>query len=202
MLETMNKMFPDNKTELSYHTDFQLLCAVILSAQTTDKQVNKVSKTLFQKIKWPQDVIDMGLDSFEQSIRSIWLYRWKAKNIYNLSAILIDKFHGKLPQRFDELITLPWVWEKTAKVVMHVLFGVNVIAVDTHVHRVANRLWFVDTKTAIQTSKLLELLIPDECKWYAHHSMIFFGRYHCMSRSPKCDVCPFISQCKYYKKNH
>ena len=197
----LEELFPNADTELHFNTPFQLLVAVILSAQTTDKQVNKVTDKLFQTIKEPQDILNMGLKKFEKSINSINLYRNKAKYIYKTSEILALK-NWEIPKTEEELIKLPWVWEKTAKVVVYVLYKKPVIAVDTHVHRVCNRLWIVQTKTALQTSKLLEERIPSQYKLIAHHCIILFGRYQCMARSPKCESCRLQSLCLYFTKNH
>ena len=196
----MYKMFPDNKTELVYHKPFQLLLAVMLSAQTTDKQVNKVTLWLFDLVKNPDDLISMWKDRFTDMIKSIWLYKSKSKNIFTTTEILSwhwDRY--VIPVDVQDLIKLPWVGIKTAKVIAHVLYGAKLIAVDTHVHRVANRLSWVHTKTPEQTSKLLEWLIYEDNKSIAHHSIILFGRYHCKAKKPLCDSCPLRSYCDYYK---
>ena len=193
----LEQLFPNADTELNYETPFQLLVAVILSAQTTDKQVNKVTATLFQTIKQPEDVLKLGHPAFEQAIKSIGLYKGKAKNIYQTSELLVEK-KGKIPKTEAELVKLPGVWEKTAKVVLHVLYKKPVIAVDTHVHRVCNRLGIVDTKTPLQTSKLLETLIPKKYKQIAHHCIILFGRYYCTARNPKCAQCKLNQICPYF----
>ena len=193
----LEQLSPNADTELNYETPFQLLVAVILSAQTTDKQVNKVTATLFQTIKQPEDVLKLGHPAFEQAIKSIGLYKGKAKNIYQTSELLVEK-KGKIPKTEAELVKLPGVWEKTAKVVLHVLYKKPVIAVDTHVHRVCNRLGIVDTKTPLQTSKLLETLIPKKYKQIAHHCIILFGRYYCTARNPKCAQCKLNQICPYF----
>ncbi len=221
VFDTLWVLYPDATTELHYSTPFQLLIAVIMSAQATDKQVNKVTLGLFQQIKSPQDVLNMGYDAYEQAIKSIWLYRSKAKNIWKLCNLLLSdsyieslqdqlidplvndlykKYGYIIPRRIVDLMQLPGVWEKTAKVVAHVLYKDAVIAVDTHVHRVCNRLGIVTTKEPLQTSKLLETVIPDHYKTIAHHCLILFGRYHCVARKPKCETCPVSKVCLYYKK--
>ena len=146
IFQTLDKLYPNADTELNFYNDFQLVLAVVMSAQTTDKQVNKVTETLFQKIKSPKDVIKMWLDKLTESISSINYYKNKAKHIYELSKML-DKEPKLLCSDLEQLQKLPWVGIKTAKVVSYVLFGSKVIAADTHVHRVANRLWLVNTKT-------------------------------------------------------
>jgi endonuclease-3 len=157
-----------------------------------------VTKKLFEKIKKPQDVIKMWLENFRKSIKSIWLYNGKAKNIWTLSQIFVKSdFH--IPKEINELKKLPWIWEKTAKVIAHVLFNQKVIAVDTHVHRVVNRIWLVKTKNPNQTSKLLEKIVPNKYKTFAHHALILFWRYHCKARNPLCETCPFRKICKKVK---
>lgn len=194
-------MFPYNQTELIYDTPFQLLVAVMLSAQTTDKQVNKVTSSLFQLVKNPDDLLSLWQENFTKSIKSIWLYTSKSKNIFTTAQILSWKWDDyTIPREISDLMQLPGVGIKTAKVIAHVLYGTKVIAVDTHVHRVANRLDRLNTKTPEQTSKLLESLIYEDNKSIAHHSIILFGRYHCKAIHPLCDRCPLQLYCKYYKK--
>lgn len=198
IFQTLDKLYPNADTELKFWNDFQLVLAVVMSAQTTDKQVNKVTETLFQKIKTPKDVIKMWLDKLTGSISSINYYRNKAKHIFELSKML-DKEPELLCSDLDKLQKLPWVGIKTAKVVSYVLFWSKVIAADTHVHRVANRLWLVETKTPEKTSETLEKIVPDKYKEIAHHTLILFGRYHCTAKNPKCDTCELSKLCKYKK---
>ena len=192
------ELYPNAQTELNFDNGFQLLVAVVLSAQATDKQVNKVTSSLFQKVKKPDDILQMGFENFEQSIKSIGLYKSKAKNLRKTAQILAQG-DGVIPDTQDELVKLPWVWEKTAKVILHVLYHQPVIAVDTHVHRICNRLGIVKTAQPLQTSKLLETLIPNQYKQIAHHAMILFGRYFCTARNPKCADCKLQEICRYYK---
>ena len=192
------ELYPNAQTELNFDNGFQLLVAVALSAQATDKQVNKVTASLFQKVKKPDDILQMGFENFEQSIKSIGLYKSKAKNLRKTAQILAQG-DGVIPDTQDELVKLPWVWEKTAKVILHVLYHQPVIAVDTHVHRICNRLGIVKTAQPLQTSKLLETLIPNQYKQIAHHAMILFGRYFCTARNPKCTDCKLQEICRYYK---
>ena len=192
------ELYPNAQTELNFDNGFQLLVAVALSAQATDKQVNKVTASLFQKVKKPDDILQMGFENFEQSIKSIGLYKSKAKNLRKTAQILAQG-DGVIPSTQDELVKLPWVWEKTAKVILHVLYHQPVIAVDTHVHRICNRLGIVKTAQPLQTSKLLETLIPNQYKQIAHHAMILFGRYFCTARNPKCADCKLQEICRYYK---
>ncbi len=196
-------------TELVYKTPFQLLVAVIMSAQTTDKQVNKVTSAFFDTIQWPKDILKISPEKRETMIQWVNYYRNKAKNIYTLARILTDnaksikhKEDYRIPDTQEELVKLPGVGEKTAKVILQVLYGKDVIAVDTHVHRVTNRLWIVKTNEPLQTSKILEAKVPAGFRWDAHHGLILFGRYHCTARNPKCDSCPFVNICQRYKKNN
>lgn len=197
IFEYLHSLYPNADTELNYENGFQLLIAVMMSAQTTDKQVNKVTDSLFKKIKKPEDVLAMGLEKFEHAIKSIGLYKTKAKNVYATSAILSAR-GGIIPATEAELVQLPGVGEKTAKVVLHVLYDQPVIAVDTHVHRVCNRLGIVATKHPLQTSKLLETAIPNKYKQIAHHCIILFGRYVCTARNPKCQDCKLSKLCPYF----
>ena len=198
IFQTLDKLYPNADTELKFWNDFQLVLAVVMSAQTTDKQVNKVTEQLFKTIKTPQDVIKMWLDELTKSISSINYYNNKAKHIFELSNML-DKDPTLLCPDLDKLQKLPGVWIKTAKVISYVLFGSKVIAADTHVHRVANRLWLVNTKTPEKTSETLEKIVPDKYKEIAHHTLILFGRYHCTARNPKCNTCELAKICKYKK---
>ena len=198
IFQTLDKLYPNADTELKFWNDFQLVLAVVMSAQTTDKQVNKVTEQLFKKIKTPEDVINMWLDKLTKSISSINYYNNKAKHIFELSKIL-NKEPQLLCPDLEQLQKLPGVWIKTAKVISYVLFWSKVIAVDTHVHRVANRLWLVNTKSPEKTSQELEKLVPDKYKETAHHTLILFGRYHCTARNPKCIECPLTETCKYKK---
>lgn len=212
------ELFPTNKTELNYYTPFQLVVAVILSAQSKDSQVNKITQNLYKKVLSPIDIINLWIDWLEKEIKSIWLYKWKTKKLYALSQNLVEltkkfkKNKNKLVNKIfedywyfisddiNDLIKLPWIWEKTAKVITHILYWKPHLAVDTHVHRVANRIWFVKTKYAIQTSKLLEKLIPKKHKQIAHHSLIFFWRYFCKARNPMCNDCKLSKICKYFNE--
>ena len=206
VFQELSHRYAGATTELIYKTPFQLLVAVIMSAQTTDKQVNKVTSTFFDEIQCPADILQLKPEQWESMIQWVNYYRNKARNIYKLAGILQNASLGttdgeyKIPDTQEELVKLPWVWEKTAKVILQVLYGHDVIAVDTHVHRVTNRLWIVATNEPLQTSKILENLVPKEYRWDAHHWLILFWRYHCTARNPKCDTCPFTHICLWYKK--
>ncbi len=196
----LGEMYPDANTELNYWNDFQLLVSVILSAQATDKQVNKITDRLYKTVKGPKDVLDMWLEAFTKAISSINYYKNKAKNIFETSKMLFED-PSLLRNDLDVLQILPGVWIKTAKVVSYVLFWAKVIAADTHVHRVSNRLWLINAKVPEKTSELLEKKVPDKYKGVAHHGLILFGRYHCIARKPKCVDCPFRDFCKFYNQN-
>jgi endonuclease III len=194
-------LYPSDQTELHRETPFQLLIAVVLSAQTTDKQVNKVISILFQIIKHPQDIIDLWENNLKEIIKSIWFFNNKAKNIYTLSwQLLSENYWWNIPNDIRELVKFPWVGIKTAKVVTHQLYGANYIAVDTHVHRVCNRLGWVSTTNPEQTNKHIEWLFYKTNIYLAHHCIILFGRYLCKARKPDCDKCPLYENCIYYKQ--
>lgn len=179
-LETMGEMFPDARCELNHSNPFELLIAVTLSAQCTDALVNKVTKNLFQKYKSPDDYIAVPLEELQQDIRSIGLYRNKAKNIQKLCRMLIEEYGREVPQTREELMKLPGVGRKTANVVLSVAFGIPAIAVDTHVERVSKRLGFCRYKDSVlEVEQTLMKKVPKEEWSITHHRMIFFGRYHC-----------------------
>lgn len=196
------EMYPNALTELEYETEFQLLVAIIMSAQTTDKQVNKVNKTFFQYLKTPNDGIKLGEEFIRQQIRTVSFFNNKAKNIFLTSHILKEKYHSQIPRTLEELTTLPWVGIKTAKVFLSIVENASYLAVDTHVHRVLNRLWFVKAKTPLETNAQAEKIFTDDDNAFLHHTLIFFGRYHCIARKPKCSDCKLQWVCDYYKKEN
>lgn len=195
------KIYPKAKIELYYENNFQLLIAIILSAQTTDKQVNKVNKNFFKILKSPNDWVKLWIDWIKNYIKSIWFYNSKSKNIFETCKILsknnLDDFDS-----IEKLIKLPWVWIKTAKVFLRVVKNKLYLAVDTHVHRVLNRIWIVKTKTPLQTNKEIEKTWIEGDLSKLHHSLIFFWRYHCTARKPKCFDCKFKEICNYYISCH
>lgn len=209
IFDYLKELFPAPETELHYSTPFQLVVAVMLSAQATDKQVNKVTEKLFRKVKKPADVVSLWFENFEKSISSVNYYKSKAKHIFETAEEMKNeelkmKNVGKkylIPDSLDELMKFPGIGIKTAKLIAHVLYAKPFIAVDTHIHRVANRLWLVKTTAPEKTSELLEKLIPDSAKDIAHHGLVLFGRYHCMARNPKCDICKLKTICLYYKSS-
>ena len=202
LAETLNKMFPDAKTELYYKNEFQLLIAILMSAQSTDKQVNKVNKEFFKILKTPKDWIDLWIDKIKSYIKSISFFNNKAKNIYNTSKILLEKYDSKIPKTLEELTSLPWVWIKTAKVFLAVIEDAPYIWVDTHVHRILNRLWLVKTKTPLETDKVISKWFTKKDHAKLHNTLVLFWRYHCIARKPKCETCTFKEKCNFYKKNN
>lgn len=200
-LDEIANMFPNAHCELVHRNPFELLIAVVLSAQCTDALVNKVTKQLFEKYKTPEDYVSVPLEELQQDIRSIGLYRNKAKNIQQLCRILIEQYSGEVPKNRDELMKLPGVGRKTANVVVSVAFGVPAIAVDTHVERVSKRLGICRWKDSVlEVEETLMKKIPKEEWSVTHHRLIFFGRYHCKAQSPKCDICPLLHLCREGKK--
>ncbi|MFB9757682.1 endonuclease III [Ectobacillus funiculus] len=200
-LDTMGEMFPDAHCELVHSNPFELVIAVSLSAQCTDALVNKVTKDLFQKYKTPEDYLSVSLEELQNDIRSIGLYRNKAKNIQKLCQLLLAEYGGEVPRDRDELTKLPGVGRKTANVVVSVAFGVPAIAVDTHVERVSKRLGFCRWKDSVlEVEKALMKKVPMEEWSVTHHRMIFFGRYHCKAQRPQCEVCPLLEVCREGKK--
>ncbi len=197
--ETLNTMFPDAKTELYYHSKFQLLIAILMSAQATDKQVNKVNRNFFEFLKEPSDGIELWVEEIKEFINSISFFNNKANNIYKTCGILIEKYQNNIPKTIEELITLPWVWIKTAKVFLAVTEDAPYIWVDTHVHRVLNRVWLVNTKSPLETDKKISTYFSKHNHSMLHNTLVLFWRYHCMARKPKCETCPFQDKCKYYK---
>nr|MDK7245227.1 endonuclease III [Staphylococcus lugdunensis] len=193
MIDIIADMFPNAECELRHNNAFELTIAVLLSAQCTDNLVNKVTATLFTKYKTPEDYLAVPLEELEQDIRSIGLYRNKAKNIKKLCTSLLEKFNGQIPQTHAELESLAGVGRKTANVVMSVAFGEPALAVDTHVERVSKRLGINRWKDNVrQVEDRLCSIIPRDRWNKSHHQLIFFGRYHCIARKPKCDICPLF----------
>ena len=191
---------PAPTTELQYQNPFQLLIAVILSAQSTDVGVNKATRALFKKIKTPRAMFKLGEAGLKQHIKTIGLYNTKAKNIIKTCAILDKEHNGQVPDQREALEALPGVGRKTANVILNTAFGHPTIAVDTHIFRVANRTGIAPGKTVLEVEKRLQRLIPDEFKQDAHHWLILHGRYTCIARKPKCTSCIIYDLCEYNKK--
>lgn len=201
ILETLDQMFPNATVELDHKNHFELLIAVVLSAQTTDVAVNKVTPALFTKYPTPYELAKANEKDIENYIKTIGLYRNKAKNIKALSNQLVELFDGEVPSTREDLESLPGVGRKTANVVLSNAFHVPALAVDTHVARVSQRLGFAKFGDSVLTieNKLMKKIPKD--KWQqAHHQFIFFGRYHCLARNPKCNECSLFDVCKYKDK--
>lgn len=197
----LKKLIPDGKCELNYSSNFQLLVAVILSAQCTDIRVNKVTEKLFEDYGTPQAIANMDIIELEKYIKSCGFYHNKAKNIIAMSKSLLEKFDGQVPIDLEELVTLAGVGRKTANVVMCVAFNKNAIPVDTHVFRVSNRLGLANAKNPIDCEKQLKNNI-EEKYWneFTSKLLLLFGRYYCKAQNPKCQNCVVKEYCKYYKE--
>lgn len=201
VLDTIGGMFPDAHCELNHTNPFELTIAVLLSAQCTDETVNKVTATLFQKYKKPEDYLAVPLEELEHDIKRIGLFRNKAKHIRNLCEMVIERYGGDIPSEHAELVKLPGVGRKTANVVVSNAFGVPAIAVDTHVERVSKRLGIAaEDDSVLEVESKLMRLVPREEWTMTHHRLIFFGRYHCKAQNPQCAVCPLLDACKEGKR--
>lgn len=200
-LTILEAMFPDAHCELDHRNEFELLCAVMLSAQTTDVAVNKVTPALFKAYPTPEKMAEAEVEDIQEKIRSIGLYKTKAKNLKRTSALLLERFNGQVPQTREELMMLPGVGRKTANVVLSVAFDIPALAVDTHVQRVSKRLGFADEKDdVLKVEKKLMDLFPKKTWNKLHHQLIFFGRYHCTSKRPNCKGCPLYHRCQFTDK--
>ncbi len=191
---------PTPTTELNYKTPFELLIAVILSAQATDISVNKATDKLYPVACTPESILLLGVEGLKRYIRTIGLFNSKAENIIKTCRILIDKHASEVPRTREELEALPGVGRKTANVILNTAFGEPTIAVDTHIFRVANRTGLAHGKTPLEVEKRLTKLTPDEFKKNAHHWLLLHGRYTCKARVPLCGECPIIQWCEYKKK--
>ena len=196
----LRELNPHPTTELIYSTPFELLIAVILSAQATDVGVNKATAKLFKVANTPQAIIDLGLTGLKSYIRTIGLFNSKAENILKTCRILLEAHGGEVPRTREELEKLPGVGRKTANVVLNTAFGESTIAVDTHIFRVANRTGLAKGKTPLEVEKRLDRLTPGEFKKDAHHWLILHGRYVCKARKPECWRCPIDEWCEYRRK--
>jgi endonuclease III len=188
---------PRPSTELHYGNPFQLLIAVILSAQATDVGVNKATRALFKKVKTPRAMLTLGEQGLKEQIKTIGLFNTKAKNIIKTCAILDEQHGGKVPEDRAALEALPGVGRKTANVVLNTAFGHPTIAVDTHIFRVANRTGIAPGKNVAEVEQRLLRLVPDEFKQDAHHWLILHGRYTCIARKPRCQSCCISDLCEY-----
>lgn len=194
------KKNPHPTTELVYHSPFQLLIAVILSAQATDKSVNKATADLFRVAPTPEKMVQLGEAGLKTHIKTIGLYATKAKNVIKTCQLLIEQFGSQVPHDRTQLESLPGVGRKTANVILNTFFGEPVIAVDTHILRVANRIGLAKATTPLGVEQQLMQTIPDEFKHDAHHWLILHGRYTCIARKPKCPECLIRDVCEYPDK--
>ena len=201
ILAIIGEMYPEARGELEWETPFQLLIAVILSAQTTDKAVNKITPNLWKKYPEIADLANANLEDVEDCLRTIGLYKNKAKNIVKTARAILRDFDGKVPKTHKELESLPGVGRKTANVVLAEVYGIPSIAVDTHVSRIAKRLNISAPDADVTEIEQDLMKIPKKAWNLTHHRLIFFGRYHCLAKKPKCDICPVQAYCKYYKDN-
>ena len=191
---------PEPSTELSHRSNFELLVAVMLSAQATDVSVNKVTAKLFPVANTPEQIRKLGLRKLKSYIKTIGLYNSKAKNLMATCRILIDKHHAEVPDNREDLEALPGVGRKTANVILNTAFGQLTMAVDTHIFRISNRINFAPGKNVLEVEKKLVKVIPEEFMRHAHHWLILHGRYICTARKPKCGACIIEDLCEFKHK--
>jgi endonuclease-3 len=197
LLVDLRKIIPNPKSELEFNSVFELLVAVMLSAQCTDKRVNIITRELFKKYNSPEQFANLEEGELEELIKSCNYYKNKAKNIIEASKILVGKFGGDVPSGHKDLVSLPGVGNKTANVVQAVGFNIQAFAVDTHILRVANRLGLANTDNPTKCEVSLKEIFKDMDFCEVHHLMLLFGRYYCTAKKPKCENCVFIDICKY-----
>ncbi|MEI7037717.1 endonuclease III [Fulvimonas yonginensis] len=200
LFSRLRELDPHPTTELEYRTPFELLVAVVLSAQATDVGVNKATRKLFPVARTPQAILVLGEEGLKRYISTIGLYNAKAKNVIALCRILVEQYGGEVPRTREALEALPGVGRKTANVVLNTAFGEPTIAVDTHIFRVANRTGLAPGKDVRAVEDKLENVVPAEFKKDAHHWLILHGRYVCKARKPACPVCPIRDLCRYKHK--
>jgi len=198
--QTLQEVNPHPQTELEYTSVFELLCAVLMSAQATDVSVNKVTRILFKVANTPEKMFKLGVTRLEEYIKTIGLYKSKAKHLIQTSKILIDQFNSQVPRTREELESLPGVGRKTANVVLNCAFNEPTIAVDTHIFRVSNRVGLAKGRTTLEVELGLLRRIPPQYQLHAHHWLILHGRYVCKARSPLCHECGVSIYCDYAKK--
>lgn len=200
IFSTLRDHNPNPTTELNYSNPFELLVAVVLSAQATDVGVNKATDKLFPVANTPQAIYDLGVDGLKQYIKTIGLFNSKAENVIKLCRMILDLHNNEVPRQREELEALPGVGRKTANVVLNTAFGEPTIAVDTHIFRVSNRTGIAPGKNVVEVEKRLIRLVPDEFKLDAHHWLILHGRYVCKARKPDCPSCLISHLCEFKKK--
>jgi endonuclease III len=200
LFRRLAEAIPDPKTELAYTTPFELLVAVVLSAQSTDKGVNLATAKLFPVANTPRAIAALGIEGLEKYVKTIGLYRGKAKNIVALSRILLEKHGGEVPRLREALEELPGVGRKTANVILNTAFGESTLAVDTHVFRVANRTGLAPGKDPLEVETKLMKVVPKQYLRHAHHYLILHGRYTCVAKKPLCARCPIFAQCEFREK--
>lgn len=198
--KTLQKANPHPKTELEYTSVFELLCAVLLSAQATDVGVNKATRVLFKVANTPDTILSLGLKGLEEHIKTIGLYRSKAKHLMQTCEILSHQYNSVVPHSREQLEALPGVGRKTANVILNVAFGEPTLAVDTHIFRVGNRTGMASGKTPLEVELKLLKRIPEKYLLHAHHWLILLGRYVCKARSPECYKCAVSTCCSFKKK--
>lgn len=196
----LSEAIPEPKTELTHASTFELLIAVILSAQATDKGVNIATAKLFPVANTPQAIVDLGLEGLEGYIKTIGLYRSKAKNVLATCSMLVEQFNSEVPRTREALESLPGVGRKTANVILNTAFGEATIAVDTHIFRLGNRIGLAPGKTPLEVEKKLLKTVPKDYLQDAHHLLILHGRYICVARKPKCAACVIYDYCEYKEK--
>jgi len=200
LFKNLSKVIKNPKSDLKYKSKFTLLISVVLSAQCTDVNVNNVTKNIYPKYNKPEHFVKLGRKKIEKLIKSIGLFRNKAKSVYLLSKQLIEKHNGKVPKNFDDLLALPGVGRKTANVVLNEGFGLPTIAVDTHIFRVSNRTGLAPGKNPDQVEQALYKVVPKKYLKDSHHLLLLHGRYTCKSRTPSCKKCVIVKYCKYSQK--
>ena len=200
LFKNLSKAIKNPKSDLKYKSKFTLLVSVVLSAQCTDVNVNNVTKSIYPKYNKPEHFVKLGQKKIEKLIKSIGLFRNKAKSVYLLSKLLIEKHNGKVPNNFEDLYALPGVGRKTASVVLNEGFGLPTIAVDTHVFRVSNRTGLAPGKNPDEVQKKLYEVVPKKYLKKAGHTILLHGRYTCKARTPLCKKCVIIKYCKYNQK--
>ena len=202
-VEYFSKNQPDAETELHYGNPFQLLIAVILSAQCTDKRINQITPALFERFPTPESLATSSVEEIFSYIRSVSYPNNKAKHLLGMAKVLLNDFNGEVPSEIDDLQKMPGVGRKTANVIASVVYNAPAIAVDTHVFRVADRIGLTtNARTPLAVERQLMKYLPPDTLGVAHHWLILHGRYICVARSPKCEICPLTWFCRYYERAH